>query len=62
VSLPAAAEHLGCKARTLYDWVKSAHPPIAYYMIGGVYKFDLADLDDYLVAVRIEGCRKQGVA
>ena len=64
VSLAQAAKILSLSERTLRDWVtRASGSPIAFRKVEGLYKFDTADIADYLDAAyvpaktRAVGCR-----
>jgi hypothetical protein len=51
---PAAAEHLGVAPGTLVVWRSTREVVIPYYRIGRCVLYDLADLDAFLAANRVD--------
>lgn len=59
VSLARAAEILDLSERTLRDWVtRASGSPIAFRKVESLYKFDTADLCDYLDAAYVPAAKK----
>jgi predicted site-specific integrase-resolvase len=56
IGTAVAAKMLGINRSTLLGWIANGRCPIAFYRhhISGVYVFDVADVDAYLDAIRIE--------
>jgi excisionase family DNA binding protein len=47
-----AAEYVGVEPQTLSKWCRSRNPRIPFYF-DGIYRFDKADLDQYLSAIYV---------
>lgn len=41
--------HFGVHENTVYNWLKSENPP-PHRRVGGVYRFNLAELDEWTAA------------
>jgi hypothetical protein len=53
LSLTTTARKIGVCSRALRQWIYDQKCPIGYRIIGGQYKFDSADIDDYLAAIYV---------
>jgi len=56
LNVQEAADYLGLKVSTLYEWVSEKRIP--YIKAGRLVKFDLADLDSFIEKSKVKPVRE----